>query len=249
MKNSELLTAPLEVLSQIDRQKRFLLQIAMLPAACVCGRLVSQVEASKMALDDFPVADTVGVNFTCPGCHTSLEVAVPFMGAAYVWMVRKRLPVHLAQVKETGRTQCQVPNHANVSKADEAADLDLIESAIQELVKAPFEPVINNCINVLIGAYRASRAIINTHNLCHDLHGKVGVKEFASGCVQEQRKLFGCAPHMERVAELETAMRTLRGYLGSNRNIPTGVMDVINKQLELAITPEERQPPAPAAQQ
>ena len=43
------------------------------------------------------------------------------------------------------------------------------------------------------------REIIKQHDLCHDLHGKVGAKEFAMGCEQEQRKLYGCAPHADQL--------------------------------------------------
>lgn len=50
---------------------------------------------------------------------------------------------------------------------------------------------------------RKLRAVIETHQLCHNLHGKVDAEAFAEGCADEQRKHFGCAPHADRVTELE----------------------------------------------
>ena len=55
----------------------------------------------------------------------------------------------------------------------------------------------------LVEALTKAIEIIETHNMCHDLHGKVGAAEFAAGCAAEQRKLFGCAPDADRVEELE----------------------------------------------
>lgn len=46
-------------------------------------------------------------------------------------------------------------------------------------------------------------AVIKTHDLCHDLHGKVGVNEFAEGCRREMVKHFGSCPWDERDAELQ----------------------------------------------
>ena len=36
--------------------------------------------------------------------------------------------------------------------------------------------------------------IIRKHNLCHDLHGKVGVDEFSQGCINEITKEYGHCP-------------------------------------------------------
>lgn len=45
--------------------------------------------------------------------------------------------------------------------------------------------------------------IIARHDLCHNMHGQVDARAFADGCAAEQRKLYGCAPDADRVAELE----------------------------------------------
>lgn len=49
-------------------------------------------------------------------------------------------------------------------------------------------------------------AIIAAHDLCHDLHGKVGPREFADGCAAEQRKIYGCAPDADENARLRAAL-------------------------------------------
>jgi len=48
-----------------------------------------------------------------------------------------------------------------------------------------------------------AEAIIAQHNLCHDLHGKVGAREFSEGCIEEQRKIYGHAPLADCLVELE----------------------------------------------
>ena len=53
------------------------------------------------------------------------------------------------------------------------------------------------------------REIIRVHDLCHDLHGKVGPCEFAEGCAREQRKLFGWAYHADAVRILWRGMFAL----------------------------------------
>lgn len=44
--------------------------------------------------------------------------------------------------------------------------------------------------------------IIAQHELCHDQHGKVNAEDFANSCAAEQRKIYGCAPHADRLAAL-----------------------------------------------
>jgi hypothetical protein len=46
------------------------------------------------------------------------------------------------------------------------------------------------------------QAVIDRHDLCHNLHGKVDARAFADGCAQEQRRLYGCAPDADEVAAL-----------------------------------------------
>lgn len=46
------------------------------------------------------------------------------------------------------------------------------------------------------------KGIIERHDLCHNMHGKVDAQDFAAGCAAEQRKLYGCAPDADRVEQL-----------------------------------------------
>lgn len=41
------------------------------------------------------------------------------------------------------------------------------------------------------------------NDICHNLHSVVNARQFADGCTSEQRKLYGCAPDADRVAELQ----------------------------------------------
>lgn len=45
--------------------------------------------------------------------------------------------------------------------------------------------------------------IIKTHDLCHNLHGKVDAQAFADGCAAEQMKLYGVAPDRDAKLKLE----------------------------------------------
>lgn len=57
------------------------------------------------------------------------------------------------------------------------------------------------------------QGVIAQHDLCHDLHGKVGPVEFAKGCEAEQRKLFGCAPHADDLRTVTEALNDCRNML------------------------------------
>lgn len=48
--------------------------------------------------------------------------------------------------------------------------------------------------------------IINTHDLCHNLHGKVDAQAFADGCRAEQTKLYGYSPDGCRIEELQITL-------------------------------------------
>lgn len=47
------------------------------------------------------------------------------------------------------------------------------------------------------------RRVVEQHDLCHNLHGKVDARAFADGCAAEQRKLYGCAPDADEIASLK----------------------------------------------
>lgn len=75
---------------------------------------------------------------------------------------------------------------------------------------------------VACGRVAELEAIIAAHDLCHDLHGKVGPREFADGCAAEQRKFYGCAPDADRVAELSAENARLRAALAAAIRSPMG---------------------------
>lgn len=52
-------------------------------------------------------------------------------------------------------------------------------------------------IQHILDRMNTAERIIENHDLCHDKHGQVGVKEFAEGCADEQRKHYGRAPDAE----------------------------------------------------
>lgn len=41
------------------------------------------------------------------------------------------------------------------------------------------------------------------HGICHNLHGKVNAREFADGCADEQRRLYGCAPDADELVRIK----------------------------------------------
>lgn len=49
---------------------------------------------------------------------------------------------------------------------------------------------------------RRWKRIVRTHDICHNLHGKVDARAFADGCATEQRKLYGCAPDADEADRL-----------------------------------------------
>ena len=55
--------------------------------------------------------------------------------------------------------------------------------------------------------------MIAKHELCHDLHGQVNACDFADGCAKEQRKLYGAAPHADKLAILLQGVRGLHDQI------------------------------------
>src|SRR5262245_31357467 len=90
--NTELLNANKHtLLSNLDKQRRFLLKMATTPTTCAsCGKPVSQVEAYGNALDEYPIAGRGPGDgeFTCPHCTTQLHWCIPFVGAPF-WMTER----------------------------------------------------------------------------------------------------------------------------------------------------------------
>lgn len=53
------------------------------------------------------------------------------------------------------------------------------------------------------------------HNFCHNLHGTVDSQAFAQGCAHEQRRLYGCAPHVDEIAALTGRVHDLESQLAT----------------------------------
>lgn len=53
--------------------------------------------------------------------------------------------------------------------------------------------------------------VIASHDVCHNLQGKVGAREFADGCAAEQRRLYGCAPDLDARTQLEAKINQMEG--------------------------------------
>jgi hypothetical protein len=73
-----------------------------------------------------------------------------------------------------------------------------------------------------------AEAIIAKHNLCHDLHGKVGREEFEEGCRRETIKEFGSCGWAD---ELERLRSELSDYK-SAAEVEAGLADEFNSKLQ-----------------
>lgn len=65
-------------------------------------------------------------------------------------------------------------------------------------------------VPALIAEVRRLRGVIKAHDLCHDLHGKVDAEAFAAGCEAEQRRIYGRAPHVDALQEMQQQIDELR---------------------------------------
>lgn len=52
-------------------------------------------------------------------------------------------------------------------------------------------------------------------NFCHNLNATVPVEEFARGCATEQYRLYGCAPHADKLADALEENASLRAALSA----------------------------------
>lgn len=55
-----------------------------------------------------------------------------------------------------------------------------------------------------------ARAVIAQHDLCHDLHGKVGCEDFAKGCEAEITRIYGRCPWRDEIAAQDVQMDAVR---------------------------------------
>jgi hypothetical protein len=53
------------------------------------------------------------------------------------------------------------------------------------------------------------------HDICHNLHGTVSAQDFADGCAEEQRRLYGCSPDRDELAALRQQVAQQEEHLGN----------------------------------
>lgn len=88
MTNQELLDAPKSTLHGLDKQRRYVLQIAVTPLPCpACLQPVSQADAVG-GLEHYNVNGS-DREFHCPHCRRELKLIVPFIGgpSAMFWQL------------------------------------------------------------------------------------------------------------------------------------------------------------------
>jgi hypothetical protein len=86
MTNRELLTKPEQLLSELDRQRLFLLRTEGTPLPCpACKRPVNAFDAAGIDLDAYDFGTTTYA-YRCPACDALLEQVVPlFPGGGSLW--------------------------------------------------------------------------------------------------------------------------------------------------------------------
>lgn len=84
-----LLETPRELLSGLDRQRQFLLQLALQQRECIhpdCDRMLNHLDACEQGFDGYQLGSASSDNtFRCPDCKTPLAVVVPFIAAGPTW--------------------------------------------------------------------------------------------------------------------------------------------------------------------
>jgi hypothetical protein len=86
MTNREVLQTPEQLLSELDRQRLFLLRTEGTPLPCpACKRPVNAFDAAGIDLDAYDFGTTTYA-YRCPACGARLEQVVPlFPGGGTLW--------------------------------------------------------------------------------------------------------------------------------------------------------------------
>src|ERR1043165_1013615 len=91
MTNRELLTAPAHSLTELDKQRLFLLRAENVSMPCpACRKPVNAFEAAGI---DFDAYDLLALHYQyrCPGCDAELEQVIPFFTAGphlWLWQIK-----------------------------------------------------------------------------------------------------------------------------------------------------------------
>jgi hypothetical protein len=86
----------------------------------------------------------------------------------------------------------------------------------------------------------AAREVIQKHDLCHNLHGKVDARAFAEGCAAEQRKLYGCAHDADEVATLRSKLLATWSQQDATQPIPHSVQRWVICEIKAALGAENQ---------
>lgn len=112
MTNRELLHADGAVLSEVDRQRQYLLRVELLKAACpACLKPIDAVTAAGVGIDGYRFDELVRHDYRCPHCGAELEQVVPVLsvGSPWHWALQH---VWLAQRLEKARLYDQLKEAA-----------------------------------------------------------------------------------------------------------------------------------------
>jgi hypothetical protein len=84
--NRDLLKLPKELLSELDKQRRYLLRVDGTPMPCpACKNSFNAFDAAGIDQDSYDFGATE-LSYRCPHCSAELEQVVPlFPGLGHVW--------------------------------------------------------------------------------------------------------------------------------------------------------------------
>lgn len=91
MTNRELLNMPRSRLSEVDKQRLFLLRVEGTPMLCpACKKAVNAFNAAGITIDDYDFGKTERP-YRCPSCEAELEQVVPLfsIGPLWHWQLRQ----------------------------------------------------------------------------------------------------------------------------------------------------------------
>lgn len=85
MTNRELLNTPEQCLTEVDRQRRYLLRVDGTPMPCpACKKPLDLFTAAGIDLDVYDFGETTYA-YRCPACAAELEQVVPFIASGSLW--------------------------------------------------------------------------------------------------------------------------------------------------------------------
>ena len=85
MTNRELLNTPKSLLSEVDRQRLFLLRVEGAAMPCpACKKPVNLFDAAGIAIDQYDFGKTHHA-YRCPACGAELEQVVPVFSIGPLW--------------------------------------------------------------------------------------------------------------------------------------------------------------------